>query len=271
MNPTSVGPKPALTTQPWSFIEGQGPLVATAIHNGHDVRPDLAARLAIDKADRRREEDPFTGGMTEVAPTQVVVYRSRFEIDLNRPRDRAVYLRPEDAWGLRVWREAPGDSELAASLELYDRFYRELEQLIERLVRRFGNVLVLDLHSYNHRRGGPAAPADDPQQNPEVNVGTGSMDREYWAPVVDRLIHGLRQADFLGRRLDVRENVRFQGGYLSGWLHERFPQAVCAPAIEWKKFFMDEWTGQPDARQLRAIIGVLRSAAESLLEELHQR
>jgi hypothetical protein len=79
------------------------------------------------------------------------------------------------------------------------------------------------------------------------------MDRVYWAPVVDALIAGLREFDFLGRRLDVRENVKFKGGHLPRWIHETFPRAGCAVAIEFKKFFMDEWTGGLDHRQHRAI------------------
>ena len=39
-------------------------------------------------------------------PITVSVTRSRFEADLNRPRDRAVYLTPADAWGHQVWRRA---------------------------------------------------------------------------------------------------------------------------------------------------------------------
>jgi N-formylglutamate deformylase len=37
-----------------------GRFIATAIHNGHDVRPDFAAELALPEPDRLREEDPHT-------------------------------------------------------------------------------------------------------------------------------------------------------------------------------------------------------------------
>ncbi len=42
-------------------VMGKGPIVATAIHNGHDVRPEVRELLAISEEDRLREEDPFTG------------------------------------------------------------------------------------------------------------------------------------------------------------------------------------------------------------------
>jgi hypothetical protein len=92
-----------------------------------------------------------------------------------------------------------------------------------------------------------------------VNIGTGTMDRQYWAPVVETLIDSLRNFDFGGRRLDVRENVKFQGGYFPRWIHKTFSRQVCAPAVEFKKFFMNEWTGEPDQRQLELVQQALAS------------
>ena len=129
-------------------------------------------------------------------------------------------------------------------------------------------VVVFDLHSYNHRRQGPDALHADQQQNPEVNIGTGTMDRERWAPIVDRIINELREFDYHDRQLDVRENVKFQGGHFPRWIHETFPDSVCAIAIEFKKFFMDEWTGQPDHDHLSAIGQALQQAAAGVTEEL---
>lgn len=79
---------------PWRIYSGDGPLVATAIHPGHHVRSEIRERLALPEDKRLNEEDPFTGPFTAVAPTRIVVERSRFEVDLNRPRENAVYRRP---------------------------------------------------------------------------------------------------------------------------------------------------------------------------------
>ena len=38
---------------------------------------------------------------------RIIVNRSRFEVDINRPRDKAVYITPEDAWGLHIWKNIP--------------------------------------------------------------------------------------------------------------------------------------------------------------------
>ncbi len=252
----------------WQLRRGESPLVATAIHHGHTLRPEVAALIALDEADRLREEDPFTGSWAVLADTHLVVQQSRFEIDLNRPRPKAIYLEPEDAWGLPVWRQRPPPELVERSLARYDAFYREVASLLADIEARFGRFVLFDLHTYNHRRQGPTAPPADPAQNPEVNVGTGTMDRRHWGPLVERFIADLRAFDFLGRHLDVRENVKFQGGQLPRWIHHTFPHSGCALAIEFKKFFMDEWTGQPDPVQLETIRYALQATVPGVLAEL---
>jgi N-formylglutamate amidohydrolase len=253
------------------IVEGDGPIVATAIHNGHALRKEVAARMALGDDDRLREEDPYTGAWTSLAPTRVVVLRSRFEIDLNRPREKSIYLRPEDAWGLKVWKQEPEHRIVQRSLESYDAFYAMVERIHSSLAVRFGKFVHFDLHSYNHRRSGLSGPPADPAGNPEVNVGTGTMrDRTRWAPLIDRFIADLSAAEFLGRQLDVRENVRFRGGHLGRWAHETFPEAGCVLSIEFKKFFMDEWTGELDRVQHTAIGRALGETVPGVLEELRR-
>lgn len=243
-------------------------MIATAIHTGHAVRPEIARLLALDEATRLREEDPHTGRLAAVVPTHLVALRSRFEVDLNRPRAKAVYLRPQDAWGLEVWRSSPPADVVARSLAEYDAFYAALRELLAEKARRHGRFVVYDLHSYNHRRQGADAAPAEAADNPEVNVGTGSMDRRRWVPVVERLIADLHGVDFLGRRLDVRENVRFRGGELAAWVHREFPASGCAIALEIKKLFMDEWTGAPYGAEVDAVEAALRHAARGTLDEL---
>ncbi|NQT16340.1 MAG: N-formylglutamate amidohydrolase [Planctomycetes bacterium] len=253
---------------PWDITIGDGPLVAAAIHNGGAMRAELRHLLAISEADRLREEDPYTGAWTVIAPNRVVGLRSRFEVDLNRPREKAVYVEPKDSWGLRVWKTAPPDAVVGRSQSLYDTFYQEVEKILQSLVDRFGRLVVYDLHSYNHRRLGPDAKPDDPASSPDVNVGTGTMDRQRWEPIVDRFLTDLRAFDFLGRRLDVRENVKFFGGEFAKWIHGRFPSSVCVLSIEFKKFFMDEWSGELDPIQSDAIGQAVASTVAGVLEEL---
>jgi len=258
----------------WKLTEAGGPLVAAAIHDGHAIRPDLRPLVALDEEERRREEDPYTGPWTEITGNRIVATHSRFQVDLNRPPDKAVYRKPEDAWGLRVWNAELPDVQVAHSLAEHAAFYRQIGAFLEQLGSKHGCFFVFDLHTYNHRRAGPEGPAADPDENPEVNIGTGTMDRDKWAPVVDRLIDQLGRFDFLGRRLDVRENVKFKGGYFSRWVHDTFPASGCAVAIEFKKFFMDEWSGRLDSPQHEAIRLALQSAVpvvEDALKNLSKK
>ncbi len=215
-----------------------------------------------------REEDPHTATWATVAPTQIIGTRSRFEVDLNRPREKAVYQTPADAWGLRVWHTALTDELLQRSLDEYDQFYETVGKLVTRMVQREGRVAVLDLHTYNHHRSGPEAPFEDSTLNPQVNIGTGTMDRSRWGTVVDRFIADLQKFDFPGGRLDVRENVKFRGGHFGKWIHEHFPTSVCVLSIEFKKFFMDEWTGIANEHMVEAIRKSLESTLPGLREEL---
>jgi N-formylglutamate deformylase len=250
----------------WSVEIGEGSTVACAIHDGHYVRPDVLECLALSETQRLYEEDPFTASWTTIAGTRIVAGRSRFEFDLNRPREKAIYLSPADAWGLDVWRCAPPSSVVEESLRAYDAFYADLRLILERLVDRHRKVVVIDLHSYNHIRGGAGGVPADSLGNPEVNLGTATMDRRRWSPVVDRWLEVMRASDYLGQRLDVRENVKFFGGQLPRWIHENFPQSVCALAIEVKKFFMNEWTGELDVRKHEAIGASLGQAAQAVVD-----
>ena len=74
------------------------------------------ALMALADDERLREEDPFTEIVIRDVPNRIVFHRSRFEIDLNRARDGAVYLTPEQAWGLKVWRQPPPSQIVEASL-----------------------------------------------------------------------------------------------------------------------------------------------------------
>ncbi|MBN2293782.1 MAG: N-formylglutamate amidohydrolase [Pirellulales bacterium] len=242
--------------------------MAAAIHDGHYIREELLSNLAISEADRLREEDPFTGGWTSIAPTSLVARQSRFEVDFNRPREKAVYQTPEDAWGLKVWKSPISRDCIDRSLAVYDAFYQEVRGLLARMTQRYERIVVLDLHTYNHRREGAESAAADPYNNPEVNIGTGTMDRQRWAPIVNRFILDLRNFDYLGHHLDVRENVKFRGGYFPLWIHQNFPETVCVLSVEFKKFFMDEWTGRADDTHLSTIQRALQSTIWGLHEEL---
>jgi N-formylglutamate amidohydrolase len=251
----------------FTISRGNLPVFATAVHAGHDLRRDLQARIALDDEVRRREEDPYTDQLVDLGGGTAVVHRSRFEIDLNRPRDGAVYRTPEEAWGLDVWDGELPDAAVAESLAVYDAFYRAVAEELDALAVR-GPFVVLDLHSYNHRRDGRSASPAPAEENPELNVGTGSLDRSRWGQLADRFIAEAAAQEVAGHRLDVRENVRFKGGHFSSWVNERYAGTGCALAIECKKVFMDEWTAELDAAHLDQLRNALLATVPVLLDEL---
>ena len=252
----------------WYEHKGEGVLFATALHSGHLMRPELLGRTALSEENRLREEDPWTEQWATVAPNWMIPVRSRFEVDLNRDRNEAVYLQPEDAWNLKVWKNTPTNAMIEHSLEEYDAFYRELEEFLRGMEKHYGRFVVYDLHAYNYRRAGPDRSPADPATHPDINLGTGTMDRKRWAPVVERFLHDIQAYDFPGRRLTVGENVVFKGRHFPHWIHTRFPETGCALAIEVKKFYMDEWTGRANPVLVRAVQDAIASTVPGVVEEL---
>ena len=253
----------------WSGQEADGDVVAVAVHAGRALRDEVAAETLVPEPVRVREEDVGTAEWAVRFPTWLVANRSRFEVDLNRSRETAVYRRPADAWGLGLWRRPLTAEMIERSLAGWDAFYAVLGGILDRALGAFGRFVVYDLHSYNHRRGGPGAAAADPVGHPDVNVGTGSIDRTRWAPLVDRFIEHLGAVEIPRKgRLDVRENVCFRGRHLAQWVHDRYPRTGCALAVEVKKFFADEHTGILDTGLTGAVGDALAGSAEAMSDEL---
>ena len=264
MDKTSSNNDPA-----WTIKLGDGPVVGTAIHNGTDVGNAFRTLMCLSDPDRLREEDPFTERFIADFPTRIIVHRSRFQVDLNRARDAAVYLSPDQSWGLKVWREPLAEAVVEAALGFHDAFYSELKRVLADIEKRCGRFVLIDVHSYNHRRDGPQAVPTSRDLAPDINIGTSSMDRERWAPIVDAFIETLRGQHLNGEPIDVRENVSFQGkGEQTRFVHANFPENGCAIAVEFKKIFMDEWSGEPDWAAIEQLRVALASTVPVLAEAL---
>lgn len=238
------------------IVSGKSNILCTAIHNGHELSDITEKNMALDEAERFYEEDPHTSFFTEICDNRVIVNYSRFEVDLNRPLDRAYYQTPEHAWGLSV-RKNFSSEERDHSLKEYIEFYENISKAVQELIAQHERIFIFDLHSYNHQRKGKGMPFDDPQKNPEIILGTNNMPEE-WHYLVTEIREHLTEEDYFGRSIDARINVKFPGGHFTRWLHNRFPGNVVCLALEFKKIFMDEWTGEVDwnkARRLREILG----------------
>ena len=141
----------------WTAHRGVSPVVGDSHSQRTSFRRDIEDLMAIDRDERLREEDPFTEFFIRDIPNRIVFHRSRFEIDLNRAREGAVYLQPEQAWGLNIWKEPPPDDAVGVAA-VHDDYYAMLDAYLRGIEEQYGRFVVLDIHSYNHRRDGADAP-----------------------------------------------------------------------------------------------------------------
>lgn len=258
-----------MNNKTYTLTQGNSPIVVTAIHDGHLTRDSIQKLFRLNEQERLREEDPFTAKWVNISDNRIVVHHSRFETDVNRPREKAVYIKPEDAWGLNIWKEDLNGEIIEDSLAVFDAFYADVKMYFDELFQSHESIVVYDLHSYNHRRDAPDKEAD-PGQNPEINIGTKNMNHAKWQPVVDTLVHSFQSFDYDGRTLDVRENIKFKGGYFGQWLYEQYGDKICPISIEFKKFFMDEWTGEAFDKDITLINQLLKESIPEVLQELEK-
>ena len=220
----------------------RSPIIAAAIHDGHLIAGPLRGHMHLQEHERFREEDPYTAYIADLPVNRIFVETSRFQTDLNRRREEAVYRKPDDAWGLTVWEPMLPEELVNQLLAGYDRFYTEVAQLIQWTIALFGKFVVLDIHSYNHRRQDPSIIANA-GENPEVNIGT-AHNREKWKGLGQQMTSFLAHHQIDGAFIDVRENVKFKGGGFSEWINHNYGEYGCVLSLEFKKTFMDEWTGR---------------------------
>lgn len=245
---------PASDLPAWDLIVQPGPVMITAVHAGHAIRPSLRPWLAIAEQDRLREEDPLTDFFLGAGDTIVRANRSRFEFDLNRPAERAVALDPKDSWGLQIWSPDLPREEIATSLALHAAFYAQIAERAEAMIAEHGRILVLDLHSYNHRRNGADGAADLQDDSPDIDLGATTLDKAVYGDLLDVFAQGLRSRPVRSRSPDVRVNVRWpDGGNFPEWLHATYGTAACVITLEYKKIFMDEWGSSADILALQEL------------------
>lgn len=248
--------------------EKNSPVWAFAIHDGHHLDTSLLPLMNLTSEERLREEDPFTGLMADIGINRLVVQSSRFQLDLNRKIEDAVYLRPEQAWNLEVWKSPPPRTLLNALHQRYHYIEKLISWVLEETIHRHGYFVVLDIHSYNARRAGRDEPIDC-EKNPQLNIGT-VHNRDTWKPFIESVIAYLQTKTVDGSPLDVRENVRFKGGYLSEWINARYGWFGCVLSLEFRKDFMDEWTGLPALEKIEERRLLLEDLLPFITNELQE-
>ena len=111
-------------------IDEYVPYVCGAVHDGHQFRKDLWYNFLHSEYDRWYEEDPETKNMVISHPILISGCDSRFEYDLNRDPENAVF---DTAWGKQLWRNPLPEEEKAKSLQKHTNFYKVVKALISKI------------------------------------------------------------------------------------------------------------------------------------------
>jgi len=232
-------------------IANYAPYICGAVHDGHQFRRSLWDNYLHTEYDRWYEEDPCTREMVIDHPIVIAGCDSRFEYDLNRAPENAVY---EDAWGKQLWRNPLSEKELNKSIEKHHLFYKVVHALVTQLEMKYSKLIVFDMHSYNWKRWDRVVPT--------WNLGTTNIDNKRFGAIVSSWSDKLGQMRLPnGIKSTASVNDTFQGnGYFLKYITKNFNNTLVL-ATEIAKIYCDEHSGviYPDvvhavARQLEDLI-----------------
>lgn len=211
-------------------IDEYVPYVCGAVHDGHQFRKELWENCLHTEYDRWFEEDPATKEMVKNHPIVLAGCDSRFEYDLNRHPENAIY---NDAWGKKLWKSPLTESQKEKSLQKHANFYKVVNCLIAKLEELHGAVVVYDMHSYNWKRWD--------REVPVINLGTKNIDNHRYGDMVEnwRASLSLLQLPY-NIKATSKINDTFQGnGYFLKHITQHFGYTLVL-ATEFKKIYCDE-------------------------------
>ncbi|MEX0289106.1 MAG: N-formylglutamate amidohydrolase [Flavobacteriaceae bacterium] len=214
-------------------ISDYAPYICGAVHDGHQFRKSLWENCLHSEYERWYEEDPCTQEMVASQPIVLAGCDSRFEYDLNRAPDNAIYT---DAWGKQLWRTPLPDSEKQYSLSKHKAFYQVVHALVTKIEEKYGKALVVDMHSYNWKRWD--------REVPVWNLGTVNIDNERFGDIVQAWSSRLGQMELPnGIKSTSKINDTFQGnGYFLKYITQTFENTLVL-ATEISKIYCDELSG----------------------------
>ena len=205
-------------------------VVATSVHAGHDLRPEIAAAMVLDEDVRLREEDPHTDVIAAAVDSRALIGPLALRGRSQPPPRRGGLPRPGRLLGPR-------------------RVGRR--HALRRPDRRSASPCTTSSTSASasgSTRWPPAVPSCSSTCTPTTTVATAPTPTRSpprttrWstsgpAPstatasvaVVDDFMETLSRQHVGGEPLDVRENVKFQGARLSWFVHDRYPGVGCCP------------------------------------------
>ncbi|WP_420323023.1 N-formylglutamate amidohydrolase [Flagellimonas sp.] len=214
-------------------IEKYVPFVCGAVHDGHQFRKSLWENCLHTEYERWYEEDPCTKQMIQGFPIVIAGCDSRFEYDLNRPPETAIF---DTAWGKQLWKETLPEKEKQHSLAKHENFYKVVHALIAKLESKFQKVIVFDMHSYNWKRWD--------REVPVWNLGTTNIDNSRFGDLVERwrlMLENMKLPNGIVTTSKINDTFQGNGQFLK-YITKNFKNTLVL-ATEISKIYCDELTG----------------------------
>lgn len=214
-------------------ITEYAPLVATAIHNGHQFGDDLQEISRTIPSQRLQHEAPLTGEFISSLPITMVALDSCISYDLNMSPAECI---PQQLSGESVWQQPLDDELRAQSLRKHFTWYSILKTLADVTQKTYGICIIYDVHAFNYQHLESGTPV--------FNLGSHFINKQKWRKEVERFSDKLAQTSLPNMTVTAAINEISVGrGYLAQFCREQLTDTLCLP-LYIKKIYMDELTGE---------------------------
>jgi hypothetical protein len=212
-------------------IDEYVPYICAAIHDGHQFRKELWDNCLHTEYERWYEEDPETKNMITSHPIVIAGCDSRFEYDLNRAPQDAIF---ETAWGKQLWKTPLSEAQKQKSLAKHKAFYNVVHTLVKTVQTRYKAAIVYDMHSYNWKRWN--------REVPTWNLGTSNIDCERFGEDIETWRQSLSEMQLPNNiKSTALINDTFLGnGYFLKFITNKFNNTLVL-ATEIAKVYCDEY------------------------------
>mgnify|MGYP000194537045 FL=1 len=178
-----------------------------------------------------KENRKWLDGMGLSHPIVIAGCDSRFEYDLNRPPEEAVF---ETAWGKQLWKNPLPEVQKQTSLAKHNAFYKVVHALIETIETKYGIAIVYDMHSYNWQRWD--------REVPTWNLGTSNVDNNRFGEDIEAWRQSLSEMSLTNniKSTALINDTFFGNGYFLKFITNSFKNTLVL-ATEIAKVYCDEY------------------------------
>ena len=211
-------------------IDKYVPYVCGAVHDGGEFRKELWDNCLHTQYERWYEEDPETKNMVISHPILIAARDSRFEYDLNRSPEEAVF---DTAWGKQLWKRPLTKEEKEKPRVKHTAFFKVTHALIKKIEDKFGTAIVYDMHSYNWQRWD--------REVPTWNLGTSNIDNDRFGEDIESWRQSLSEIKLPNniKSSAAINNTFFGNGYFLKYITKNFKNTLVL-ATEIAKVYCDE-------------------------------